>query len=68
MNKHNRDCLNLCREAGLRVIGSEPRGCHWAVVCEEGRMFFPKTPSDWRWRNNARSVARRLAAKGQGRA
>ena len=63
MNKHYRDCVSLCREGGLTVVGSEQRGRHWAVVCAEGRVFFPCTPSDWRWRHNARSVVRRIAGK-----
>lgn len=60
-SKHQRDCLALCAEVGLTVLGVEQRGRHWAVVCAEGRLFLPLTPSDHRWRRNARAQARRLA-------
>jgi hypothetical protein len=61
MSKHRRDCLSICRDAGLTVIGIEERGRHWAVRCAEGHVFMPNTPSDWRWRQNARAVAKRKA-------
>jgi len=64
MHKHRRDCLSLCADAGLTVLGVEPRGRHWAVVCEEGRVFMPCTPSDRRWRRNALAQARRMADGG----
>ena len=60
-NKHRRDCVTLCAEAGLNVVGTENRGRHFAVVCSEGLVFMPCTPSDYRWRENARALARRLA-------
>ena len=62
MRKHRRDCLDLCAEAGLTILGIEERGRHWAVLCAEGRLFLPSTPGDRRWRMNARATARRLAA------
>ncbi|MDP2738983.1 MAG: hypothetical protein Q8O82_09885 [Pseudorhodobacter sp.] len=61
MRKHHRDCMSLCASAGLTVLGAEQRGHHWAVVCAEGRVFMPSTPSDWRWRRNALAIARRMA-------
>lgn len=60
MNKHHRDCVRLCREAGLHPFETENRGKHWAVVCIEGRVFCPCTPSDHRWRKKLYSVARKL--------
>ncbi len=59
-NKHRRDCIALCTEAGLNVLGIENRGRHIAVVCLEGSIFMPCTPSDHRWRLNARAFARRM--------
>ena len=64
MNKHRRDCVALCAGAGLTVLGVEQRGRHWAVVCAEGRVIMPSTPSDFRWRRNARAFARRLVEDG----
>lgn len=62
MNKHRRDCIRLCQQEGLTVHGIEHRGKHWAVVCAEGSLIFPCTPSDGRrWRCNMQAVARRLA-------
>ncbi len=61
MSKHRRDCLNLCKDTGLTVLGVEERGRHWAVRCVEGILFCPCTPSDRRWRLNMRAQARRLA-------
>ena len=59
-SKHRRDCVAVCLEAGLNVLQIENRGVHIAVVCSEGRIFMPCTPSDHRWRKNAYSVARRM--------
>lgn len=61
MNKHRRDCISICQDAGLTVLGMEPRRRHLAVRCVEGLVVMPTTPSDHRWRSNARSVARRMA-------
>lgn len=61
MNKHIRECRSLCANGGLSILRVENRGKHLAVVCEEGRVFMPSTPSDRRWRYNARSYIRKLA-------
>lgn len=61
MNRHYRDCLRVCRAAGLTPRGIEHRGKHFAVVCAEGLVFCPSTPSDRRSRNNLQAFARRLA-------
>ena len=61
MSKHLRECIALCASAGLTVLGVEDRGRHLAVNCVEGRLVMPCTPSDWRWRRNARALARRMA-------
>ena len=60
MNKHKRDCLRLCDEAGLDVTGIEHRRGHMAFHTTQGLLFFPSTPSDYRWRMNMRAQARRL--------
>jgi hypothetical protein len=62
MSKHKRECIELCRAEGLTVIGSRNRGKHWAVTCAEGEIIFPSTPSDRRWRYNARAFVRRLGS------
>jgi len=61
MRKHRHDCLNLCMDAGLTVLGVDVRGRHLKVRCVEGFLTFPCTPSDRRWRLNMRAQARRLA-------
>jgi hypothetical protein len=61
MCKHRRDCISLCREAGLTVIRVENRGRHLGIRCAEGLIILPSTPSDRRWRYNAIAVARRIA-------
>jgi hypothetical protein len=48
MRKYQRVCVTLCREAGLNPNRAEHRGKHLAVVCDEGRVFCPCTPSDHR--------------------
>ena len=61
MRKHHRDCRAICEDAGLTVLGIDPRRRHLVVLCDEGPLFMPCTPSDRRWRLNARAQARRLA-------
>jgi hypothetical protein len=60
MNKHYRDCVGICKDAGLTVLGIERRGHHLSVKCEEGFIICPGTPSDHRWRLNLRATARRF--------
>lgn len=62
MSKHRRDCLAICRAAGLDVIVLEMGGRHLRVVCKQGRLSCPCTPSDRRWRLNFAVQARRMAA------
>lgn len=62
MRKHISDCISICEMAGLNVLHPENRGKHMAIVCAEGRVFMPTTPSDRRWRYKAASVARKLGA------
>lgn len=66
MNKHERLCRSICVREGLTVIGIDTSRRHLHVQCAEGNVVFPKTPSDYRWQQNARSVARRVAANGPG--
>jgi hypothetical protein len=61
MSKHRRDCVALCIDAGLNVLGVDDRGRHLTILCTEGRVVMPYTPGDWRWRRNARAQARRMA-------
>jgi len=61
MTKHQRECLNVCRDAVLRLVGVGYRGKHWAVVCStESKLFCATTPSDQRYLRNLRRSARRL--------
>ena len=62
MRKHIKECRNICNNAGLSVLDVEFRGKHLAIICSEGRVFMPCTPSDFRWRYKAKSVAQRLGA------
>ena len=61
MSKHERECVNICRGAGLIVLAISMRGKHLKIVCRQGMVVCPCTPSDQRWIKNMRSVARRLA-------
>ena len=61
MHKHVRDCVAICIGEGLSVRHVDKRRRHLLVECVEGALTFPKTPSDFRWRDNMRSVARRMA-------
>lgn len=61
MSKHTRECRAICEAAGLTVLGIDMRRRHPVVRCVEGSVVMPSTPSDHRWRLNARCVARRLA-------
>lgn len=60
MTKYQRECLSVCRVAGLSPVGVEYRGKHWAVVCTEGKLFCATTPSDYRNLRNLRRSAQRL--------
>jgi adenosyl cobinamide kinase/adenosyl cobinamide phosphate guanylyltransferase len=60
MHKHHRDCRSICENNGLTVLRVEHRSKHLAVVCEEGMIIMPSTPSDRRWRYNASAQARRI--------
>lgn len=61
MRKHTRECIAICLAEGLYVRHVNEARKHLLIDCAEGPLFFPKTPSDVRWRNNMRSVARRAA-------
>ena len=61
MRRHVRDCVEICLGAGLSVRKVDEGRRHLLIECAEGPLFFPKTPSDIRWRNNMRGVARRVA-------
>ena len=65
MRKHFSVCISICEEAGLTVSKISRGKKHVKVICEEGFIFMPSTPSDRRWQRNALSVARRMVSKGQ---
>lgn len=60
MTRHQRDCVDICRSAGLNPVRIEHRGKHIAVVCVEGKLFCSSTPSDHRFKHNLKADARRM--------
>ena len=64
MNKHRRECRSLCEAGGLHVLHVQHLSKHLAVMCAEGMVIMPSTPSDRRWRYNASAFIRRLAKNG----
>ena len=62
MRKHKKECLSICTGAGLAVLGLEHRGKHIRVNTEQGFITMPSTPSDRRWRYNAKSIAKKMAS------
>lgn len=65
MRKHYQDCISICEAAGLTVSELKRGKKHIKVICAEGFLVMPSTPSDRRWQKNASSVARRMVANGQ---
>jgi len=61
MTKHERNCLTICEAAGLDIIRLSVNGRHLKIVCRQGMIVCAKTPSDWRWSRNLRSLAKRVA-------
>ena len=61
MSKHHRDCVRICEQAGLSVLQISFGGKHLKVVCAQGTVVCPSTPSDHRWVRQLRAFARRLA-------
>lgn len=61
MSKHERECVGICKAAGLTVLTMSARGKHLKIICRQGTVICPCTPSDQRWSKNMRSLARRLA-------
>lgn len=62
MHRHKRECVRICRAAGLHVLALRHAGKHLAIVCSEGLLSCPCTPSDQRWARNFSAHARRFAA------
>lgn len=60
MTKHRRECVRICEDEGLDVVGIENRSRHLALHTSKGVLFCPNTPSDRRWRMNMRAHVRRL--------
>lgn len=61
MHKHMRECRAICAENGLTVIGVRHKGKHLGVMCSQGEIIVPCTPSDRRWRHYTAAQARRMA-------
>ena len=60
MGRHRRECLAICRDAGLTVFGID-HGRHDKYQTDRGILVMPCSPSDRRWIKNASAQARRLA-------
>lgn len=60
MRRHERDCGRICCAAGLTVL-QITYGKHLKIVCRQGTIVCPTTPSDRRWAKNLRAMARRIA-------
>ena len=60
MRKHERDCVRICSESGLK-IRQITYGKHMKLVCRQGTLVCPKTPSDHRWAKNLASIDRKIA-------
>jgi len=65
MRKHLKQCVSICQDAGLTVSEIRRGKKHLKVICAEGFVVMPSTPSDRRWQRNALSVARRMVPTGQ---
>ena len=61
MSKHQRECVRICQRAGLVVLGIRFGGKHLKVVCEQGTIVCPCTPSDCRWKQQMRALCRQIA-------
>ena len=62
MNKHLRECVQLCATVGLEILHIEYRGGgHIALYSDKGPLFCASSPSDRRARLNLRAQARRMA-------
>lgn len=60
MRKHERECIRLCRAAGLSVLRIT-YGKHLKIICQQGTIVCASTPSDVRWARNMQALARRVA-------
>ena len=60
MNKRVKECLKLCSSHGL-VVKSHSINKHLKIVTDAGLIIFALSPSDYRWKLQARTTIRRLA-------
>ena len=61
--KHVQHCVAICKLGGLTIIEVDTHRKHLVVKCKESSIFFPHTPSDWRWALKAQSTVKRIAAR-----
>ena len=61
--KHVQQCVTICILGGLTIIDVDTHRKHLVVKCKESSVFFPHTPSDWRWALKAQSTVKRIAAR-----
>ena len=63
MRKHFNTCISICEAAGLTVEQIKKSKKHVKVICQEGFVIMPSTPSDRRWQMNAISAAKKVAIR-----
>jgi len=63
MRKHFNNCISICEAAGLTVEQIKRSKKHVKVICQEGFVIMPSTPSDRRWQMNALSAAKKVAIR-----
>ena len=62
MHKRIREYLKVCQASGLSVHSYSTRGKHLKIYADSGAIVvLSLSPSDHRWRANAKALARRIA-------
>ena len=62
MHKRIREYLKVCRVSGLPVHSYSTKGKHLKIYSESGAIVvLSLSPSDHRWRSNARALVKRIA-------
>ena len=59
MNKHFKNCIQICNSSGLKVI-SFTKNKHIKIKTNAGILIFSSTPSNSNWKINAKAQAKKL--------
>ena len=59
MNKHIKNCIQICNSSGLHVI-SFTKNKHIKIKTNGGLLIFSSTPSNNNWKINAQALAKKL--------